>query len=61
VPRASECRTIGDRQIGFATTMRGPFLPRPERLGLVKKYQKMDRGKKTGDLRDDLINVIGCR
>jgi hypothetical protein len=25
VPRASERRTIGDRQIGFATTMRGPF------------------------------------
>ncbi|MGA7656752.1 MAG: hypothetical protein WCA96_08245 [Methylocella sp.] len=25
VPRASECLTIGDRQIGFATMMRGPF------------------------------------
>ncbi len=122
VPHASERRTIGDRQIGFATTMRGPLpqrfcrercpdsrraktsgtgchcnaaggevrrlggevlfcgffehpqvirevegrragkrFARPERLGLVKKYQKMDRGKKTGDLRDDFINVLGCR
>ena len=34
---------------------------RPERLGSVKKYQKMDRGKKTGDLRDDFINVLLCR
>lgn len=39
----------------------GRRFARSERLGPVKKYQKMDRGKKTGDLRDDFINVLGCR
>ena len=45
-PREVEGRRAGKR---FA---------RPERLGLVKKYQKMDRGKKTGYLRDDFIRGI---
>ena len=122
LPRASERRTIGDRQIGFATTMRGPlpqrfcrercpdsrrakttgtgchcnaaggevrrlggevlfcgFFERPKTssrlrgdapasawpgwrdLGWSSSIKKMDRGKKTGDLRDDFINVLGCR
>ncbi len=122
VPRASERRTIGYRQIGSATTMRGPFpqrfcreqcpdscraktsgtgchrnaargevcrlgneilfcgfferpkisarlrgnapasaLPDRSDLGWSRSIKKMDRGKKTGDLRDDFINVLGCR
>jgi len=30
-------------------------------LGWSSSIKKMDRGKKTGDLRDDFINVLGCR
>ncbi len=30
-------------------------------LGWSRSIKKMDRGKKTGDLRDDFINVLGCR
>jgi len=30
-------------------------------LGRSRSIKKMDRGKKTGDLRDDFINVLGCR
>jgi len=44
VPRASECRTIGDRQIEFAGTMCGPF---PQRL-CRERYPDSRRAKTSG-------------
>ena len=36
-------------------------LPDRRDLGRSRSIKKMDRGKKTGDLRDDFINLLGCR